>query len=604
MRRTFPRPTLDTLRLARRLLAAHALLARRPGRALRHRGQAASPGPRRRARHGRDPAVAAGPAPGAGRDHPRRGRAPLRAGRAAQLPQDRAHRGAADPARRLHHARRPRPRALHRQGREPAPPGARPLPAAPGLWRPPGARAARPLRGARDGIRVRRAAARVAPHRQAPAALQPARHARLELPLRQAHHRPVPAHLRHAEPARRRRPLRRALPPRELRATPRRPAERRSTRCAPACACPTRRRARARLPAPRHRRLPRPLPRHAERRVQRGRRPGEPGAAGRRPRARPRARPPSGGARRRARLRAGRPPAVVARDARAGAAHDRPAARPPAAPGRCCSTPPASPAGSPSTAWPRAASSTSARCGPASFTAGRPRPRGRLYAAARRRRRCRPTRSTRSCWSSSWLRRHREAANVVNLPAPDASQALREAAARELVKRLPLCAGTAATDGPAVPAGQAALPLDGPPPRGRAPTASRAPACVWLPASPDGASTRARLRGRRLDTNVCSPYAARHAPSRATRELAKRGPRSSRPHHRRLASADARAQGLVWHDAALARRTRPATLVYRHRLVERRRARRPALRQRRRRRPGLRPLLRRPQRRWFLERAL
>ena len=62
---------------------------------------------------------------------------------------------------------------------------------------------------------------------------------------------------------------------------------------------------------------------------------------------------------------------------------------------------------------------------------------------------------------AGWLRRHREAANVVNLPAPDASQGRREAAARELISRLPLCAGTASTDGPPVPPGQAALALDG-----------------------------------------------------------------------------------------------------------------------------------------------
>ena len=40
---------------------AHALLARRPRRALRHGRQAESPGARRRPRHGRDPARAAGP---------------------------------------------------------------------------------------------------------------------------------------------------------------------------------------------------------------------------------------------------------------------------------------------------------------------------------------------------------------------------------------------------------------------------------------------------------------------------------------------------------------------------------------------------------------
>ncbi len=227
MSRTFPRPTLDTLRLARRLLrpmrCSLAALAERFDTAVK---------PRHRAL---DDALATAEIlllllarrAGTGRDDARRGRAPLRARSAAQLPQDRAHRGPADPPGRVHHARRPRPRALHRQGREPAPPGPRPLSAAPGLRRAPGARAPRPLRRARDGLRVRRAAARVAPDRQAPPALQPARHARVELPLRQAHDRPVPAPVRHAEPPRRRRPLRRALPPGELREAPRRPAERR-----------------------------------------------------------------------------------------------------------------------------------------------------------------------------------------------------------------------------------------------------------------------------------------------------------------------------------------------------------------------------------------
>jgi DNA polymerase III subunit epsilon len=39
-----------------------------------------------------------------------------------------------------------------------------------------------------------------------------------------------------------------------------------------------------------------------------------------------------------------------------------------------------------------------------------------------------------------WLRRHRAAINVLDLPTPDCYPAIREAAARELVARLPLCA--------------------------------------------------------------------------------------------------------------------------------------------------------------------
>ncbi len=62
---------------------------------------------------------------------------------------------------------------------------------------------------------------------------------------------------------------------------------------------------------------------------------------------------------------------------------------------------------------------------------------------------------------SGWLRRHREAVNVINLPGPEASDGLREVAAGELLQRLPLCAGTAAPSAPAVPAGQAAFAVDG-----------------------------------------------------------------------------------------------------------------------------------------------
>ncbi len=64
---------------------------------------------------------------------------------------------------------------------------------------------------------------------------------------------------------------------------------------------------------------------------------------------------------------------------------------------------------------------------------------------------------------AGWLRHHREAVNVINLPVPDAPPKLREAAARELVKRLPLCVGTAAASGPELPVEQASLALDGSP---------------------------------------------------------------------------------------------------------------------------------------------
>ena len=64
---------------------------------------------------------------------------------------------------------------------------------------------------------------------------------------------------------------------------------------------------------------------------------------------------------------------------------------------------------------------------------------------------------------AGWLRHHRAAVNVINLPASDTPPKLREAAARELVKRLPLCVGTAAASGPEVSAEQAALALDGSP---------------------------------------------------------------------------------------------------------------------------------------------
>ncbi len=50
--------------------------------------------------------------------------------------------------------------------------------------------------------------------------------------------------------------------------------------------------------------------------------------------------------------------------------------------------------------------------------------------------------------------------NVVNLPGPEAPDGDREGAAGELVRRLPLCAGTSAPSAPPVPSGQAALAVD------------------------------------------------------------------------------------------------------------------------------------------------
>ena len=65
---------------------------------------------------------------------------------------------------------------------------------------------------------------------------------------------------------------------------------------------------------------------------------------------------------------------------------------------------------------------------------------------------------------SSWLRHHREAVNVVKLPTPEGPAELRKTAAAELVRRLPLCVGTTTvadpTTGVAAPAGQNALPVD------------------------------------------------------------------------------------------------------------------------------------------------
>ena len=76
-------------------------------------------------------------------------------------------RGPAHHRGRVHHARRARARPLHRQGRESAPAHAGPFPAASGLPRAAGARAAGAHRGGGDRLRVRRPAARGAPHRQA-----------------------------------------------------------------------------------------------------------------------------------------------------------------------------------------------------------------------------------------------------------------------------------------------------------------------------------------------------------------------------------------------------------------------------------------------------
>ena len=234
---TFPRPALDTLRMARKLCPQQQLLAERPRLPLRHPGQAGAPRAPRRAGHGRAAPALPLLAAGAGHEHARGGRALLRAGHAAQLPQDLAHREGPDLPRRVHHARRQGGAAVRRQGREPAAPHARPLPAAPGVPRPPGARAARAHRRRRDGLRVRRAAARGPAHRQAPAAVQLARHARRQLPLRQAQRRGVPAPVRHAQPARRRLVLRRAVPQGQpWPGASSRPSTA-PTRCAPAPTC-------------------------------------------------------------------------------------------------------------------------------------------------------------------------------------------------------------------------------------------------------------------------------------------------------------------------------------------------------------------------------
>ena len=63
---------------------------------------------------------------------------------------------------------------------------------------------------------------------------------------------------------------------------------------------------------------------------------------------------------------------------------------------------------------------------------------------------------------SSWLRHHRQAVNVIVLPAPEATVALREAAVGELARRLPMCAGTASPASSDTVPDQASLPVDAP----------------------------------------------------------------------------------------------------------------------------------------------
>jgi DNA polymerase-3 subunit epsilon len=62
---------------------------------------------------------------------------------------------------------------------------------------------------------------------------------------------------------------------------------------------------------------------------------------------------------------------------------------------------------------------------------------------------------------SGWIRRHREAANVINLPPSDARDrdAVRDAAARELLLRLPLCSGAGEPPPPTASPDQEGLPL-------------------------------------------------------------------------------------------------------------------------------------------------
>ena len=162
---TFPRPALDTLRLARKLCPQQRCSLERPRLPLRHPGQAGAPRPARRTGHRRAAPAVPLLAAGAGHEHPRGGRALLPAGHAAQLPQDLADGEAPDGARRLPHEGRQGGAAVHRQGREPAAPHARPLPAAAGVPRPAGAGAPRADRRHRDRLGVRRAPAREPAHR-------------------------------------------------------------------------------------------------------------------------------------------------------------------------------------------------------------------------------------------------------------------------------------------------------------------------------------------------------------------------------------------------------------------------------------------------------
>ena len=224
-------------------------------------------------------------------------------GHAAQLPQDLVHREDRRRRRACTSCATAGARPLHRQGREPAAPHARPLPAAPGVPRPPGAGTARAHRRRRDGSEfgaLLLESRLIGKHR--PPYNSHGTRAR-QLPLRQAQRRGVPAPVRDAQPARRRLVLRRAVPqgvhgPALVEASPA------PTRCAPARGCPRRRapatgkrrpsanprpagRGRARLRARRYRRLPLAVPATGRRGVRRRGRGGAPRARGRRPRRRP-----------------------------------------------------------------------------------------------------------------------------------------------------------------------------------------------------------------------------------------------------------------------------------------------------------------------------
>ncbi len=134
------------------------------------------------------------------------------------------------------------------------------------------------------------------------------------LPLRQAQRGGVPAPVRHAQPARRRVVLRRAVPQVQPGPALRRVRQRRLP--AAHLRAPAARRPRARLPARRHRRLPLAVQPAPQRRVRGGGRRRAPRARGRRRRPRPAAGRAPAGAHQAARLRAGGAPAEPARDAR------------------------------------------------------------------------------------------------------------------------------------------------------------------------------------------------------------------------------------------------------------------------------------------------